>query len=188
MPVHPTVFKIAPSPDSILAVEVRQLGWSKKKHLFVFERYSGEFVYDPEQPLASRIELSIEADSVICRDSAKGQRQRDRLTDFARQEALAAHRFPRIQIQSERFVAKALRGFVAEGTLSFHEASRPIRANFDFGVLKRDRLQIDSDATLRLSEYNLPRPSSLLGMIRTDDEVVLHALVWGTIADSDVSL
>jgi polyisoprenoid-binding protein YceI len=184
MSAHHTVYKISPSPDSTLAVEIRETGLAKRKHLFVFEQYSGALLYDPEHPLESVLNLSIEARSVRCRDPVSKRRQLMHRTEFARSQALAAADHPLITVQSQRFQAKLLRGFIAEGTLSFRGVDRMLKANIGFGVPKKDRLQIDADATLRLSEYNLPRPSSLFGLIRTEDDVVLHALIWGTMANA----
>ncbi len=136
-------------------------------------------MYDPEQPLESVLNLSIEASSVACRDPLQKHKQQEHLTEFARSQGLAAAQHPLITVKSQRFMAKPLRGFVAEGTLSFRGVDRLLKANIGFGVPKKDRLQIDADATLRLSEYDVPRPSSLFGLIRTEDDVVLHALIWG---------
>ncbi len=180
MPARHTVYKISPSPDSTLAIEIRKTGLVKRKHLFVFEQFSGELTYDPDQPLDSALNLSIEANSLVCRDSDAKPKVRQRLTQFALKQALRADDHPVVLIQSQRFLAKPLRGFIAEGTLRFHGVDRNIKANIGFGVPKKDRVQVDADATLRLSDYNLPRPSRLFGLIRTEDEVVLHALIWGT--------
>jgi polyisoprenoid-binding protein YceI len=185
MPIPPTVFKISPSPDSTLAVEVRKAGWAKGKHLFVFEQFSGALSYDQERPLDSVLDLTIDANSVVCRDQEAKPKQREDMTKFAREQALASSQHPEIKMRSIRFIAKPLRGFVAEGTLSFHGGDHAIRANIGFGALRGNRIQIDADSTLRLSDYKLPAPSSLFGLIRTEDEVVLHALIWGISDSSD---
>jgi polyisoprenoid-binding protein YceI len=181
MSARHTVYTISPSPDSTLAIEIKKTGLVKRKHLFVFEQFSGELIYDPEQPLDSVVNLSVEANSLVCRDSDAKPKVRRHLTQFAQAEALRVQDHPVVLIQSQRFLAKPLRGYIAEATLQFHGIDRNIKANVGFGVPKKDRVQLDADATLRLSDYNLPRPSSLFGLIRTEDEVVLHALIWGTI-------
>ncbi len=177
MPTH--VYTISPSPDSTLAVEISRSGLQKRKHLFVFEQYAGELAYDPDQPLNSRLKLAIEADSLAVRGAQEKRRTRDKLTRFALTQVLRPQDHPALRIESQRFIAKPLRGFVLEGVLHFRGIDRSIKANIGFGVEKNRRLQIDADATLRLSELNLPRPTSLCGLIRTEDEIVLHALIWG---------
>lgn len=181
MSARHTVYTISPSPDSTLAIEIKKTGLVKRKHLFVFEQFSGELIYDPDQPLDSVVNLSVEASSLVCRDSDAKPKVRQRLTHFVQTEALRVQDHPVVLIQSQRFLAKPLRGYIAEATLKFHGIDRNIKANVGFGVPKKDRVQLDADATLRLSDYNLPRPSSLFGLIRTEDEIVLHALIWGTI-------
>ena len=175
MPAPHSDFTISPSPDSALALEVKQTGLIKRKHLFVFEQYQGVLSYHPDQPLLSTLRLSIDAQSLICRNSKKAQS----LSHFARHEALLANEFPEIELRSERFTAKPLRGYIFEGTLCLHGVDRSIKANVGFGPLKNGRVNIDADAAIRLSDFDLPRPSSLFGLIRTEDEVVLHALLWG---------
>ena len=182
MPASHTVYTISPSPDSTLAVEIKKTGLVKRKHLFVFERYSGSLNYDPDVPLASVFNLDVEADSILCRDSTQKSATGQRLTRFAREEVLHSKSHPELTIRSQRFTAKPLRGFVGEGTLCFGGIERSFKANIGFGVLKKDRLQIDADAALRLSDLGLPRPSSFLGLIQTQDEIVLHALVWGIVS------
>ncbi len=177
MPMH--VYTISPSPDSTLAVEISRSGLRKRKHLFVFEQYAGELAYDPNRPLDSRLKLSIQAESLAIRGAQEKKRRRQQLTHFALTRVLRPQEHAIVCIESHRFIAKPLRGFIAEGSLQFHGIERSVKANIGFGVEKKGRLQIDADATLRLSELNLPRPSSLCGLIRTEDEIVLHALVWG---------
>ncbi|HEX4170540.1 MAG TPA: YceI family protein [Bryobacteraceae bacterium] len=174
-----TVYTISPSPDSTLAVETRKAGLKKEKHLFIFERFSGTLVYDPERPLDTTLNLLIDARSVLCRDRSQKPKRAATLTRFAADQALATSRYPEIQLASKRFVAKPLRGFVAEASLHLHGVEHPIKANIGFGVRKNDRIQIDADAALCLSQFGIPRPSSLFGLIHTEDEIVLHALIWG---------
>ena len=164
-----TVYTISPSPDSTIAVEIKESGLRKRKHLFVFERFSGELLYHPNQPLASTLKLHIEVAS---------------LTDRGAQEALLAEAHSAIILESRSFRAKPLRGFIAEGTLTLHGLQHDIRANVEFGPVKKGRVHMEGDATLSLSQLRLPRPTSLFGLVRTDDMAVLHASLWG-ISQSD---
>ncbi|HEY7208733.1 MAG TPA: YceI family protein [Bryobacteraceae bacterium] len=179
MSARSTVYTISPSPDSTLAIETRTSGLAKRKHLFIFERFRGALIYDPEQPLDTALNLTVEAGSLVCRDDREKPGKRARLTQTVLREALGSDTHPELQLQSERFIAKPLRGFVVEGTLRFRGIDRAVKANIGFGTEKKNRLQIDADATVRLSDFGVPRPSSLFGLVRTNDEVVLHALIWG---------
>ena len=156
-----TVYTISPSPDSAVAVEIKESGLRKQKHLIVFERYAGELFYDPERPLETSVKLRIEAASV---------------SDPSARKLLSDHE---ILIESRSFRAKPLRGFVGDGTLRFRGADHEIRANIGFGPVKNGRVHIDADSTLLFSRLGLPRRTSLFGLIRTEDEAVLHASLWG---------
>ena len=178
-----TVYTISPSPDSTLANAARASGVVKHKYLFVFERFRGTLIYDPEQPLDSALNLTIEAASLACRDGQHRSFKRTRHLEAALRQALGSETHPELQLESTRLVAKPLRGFILEGTLRFRGLEHSVRANLGFGTEKKYRLQIDADAAVRLSDFGVAAPSSLLGLIRTLDEVVLHAYLWGTTAN-----
>jgi polyisoprenoid-binding protein YceI len=175
-----TVYTISPSPDSTLAIETSTSGLARRKHLFAFENFRGTLIYDPEQPLDTVLNLTIEAASLVCRDDGTRRGKRARLTEAALRNALGSEHHPELQLESKRFLEKPLRGFILEGTLRFRNVERPVKANIGFGARKKDRLQIDADAAVRLSEIGVARPSSLFGLIHTNDEVVLHAYLWGS--------
>ncbi|HLH03296.1 MAG TPA: YceI family protein [Bryobacteraceae bacterium] len=178
-----TVYTISPSPDSTLAIETRTAGLVKQKHLFVFERFRGTLIYDPDQPLDSALHLTIEPASLACRDNGRNSNKRTRHLETALREALGSDTHPELQLESTRLVPKALRGFILEGTLRFRGLEHAVKANLGFGTEKKYRLQIDADAAVRLSDFGVRCPSSLFGLIRTEDEVVLHAYLWGVKAN-----
>ena len=177
-----TLYTISPSPDSTLAVEINETGLIKRKHLFIFERFIGRLTYNPDLPLETVLSLKIDAGSVLCKSSHEGPGTREKLTTFARTQALAAGAHPELQIESQYFLAKPLRGFTVEGTSQFKGMQRELKANIGFGVEKNGRLQIDADAIVRLSCFGIAQHTSLFGLNRTSDEAVLHALIWGTAA------
>ena len=178
MPARHTIYTISPSPDSALALEVCQKGWSQRKYLFAFERFSGELIYDPECPLETKLSLVIQVDSLAYRHSPKGPKS-DALSRLALRRAHEARTHPELTFTSRQFRAKLLRGFVVEGVVTFGGAERTTTANIGFGVEKKNWLQVDADATVRLSDWNLPRPRSILRCAHTENEAVLHALLWG---------
>jgi polyisoprenoid-binding protein YceI len=180
MPAQHTVYTISPSPDSTLAIEIRKIGLVRRKHLFAFERFRGALIYDPELPLDTVLNLTVETDSLVCRDAREKPKHRERLTRLALGAVAGEGTHPELQIESRRFIAKPLRGYVVEGVLRFRGVDRSIKANIGFGNEKKNRLQIDADATVRLSDFGVRLPSSLFGLVRTEDEVVLHALIWGS--------
>ena len=175
-----TIYAIKPLPESALAVDVGVSGLRKGKHLFFFEQYRGELAYDPEDPLALRMRLEIDASSVHCRSSTSQARENEEFARWARREALKAQAHPTITFTSTAVSPKPLRGFSVEGNLSVGGIARPIKANVVFGVPKNGRLQVDADATVPLSQFEIPSRTSLMGLIRTEDQVLLRALLWCT--------
>lgn len=174
-----TVYTISPSADSTLALEVSKTGlMRRRKHMLFFENFAGELSYVPEHPESSRLDLSIDAPSVVCRDQWLKPKQQQMVTSYARNEALAAGRHPEIRFTSTRISAKALRGFVVEGVLNLRGIGRNVRVNVVLSPLKRGRFQIDGDATLLLSDFGIAPPSMLFGLIGTQDDTLLRLLLW----------
>ena len=63
------LYTILPSNDSTLAIEVVKTGLLRqKKHILFFENFSGNLRYTPYHPESSRVDLLVDARSVVCRD------------------------------------------------------------------------------------------------------------------------
>jgi polyisoprenoid-binding protein YceI len=174
----PTDYTIRPSNESTVAVEVFKTGLTpRKKHVVFFERFNGSMHFT-QDPAACRIILTIDATSVACRDASLRKRKRRAIEDFVREDVLAAHLFPEIQFTSTCVSAKALRGFVVEGLLKIRDTSANVRANLVLSPMTNGQLQLDSDALLRLSDFGLPRPSAMFGLVGTAETAVAHLLLW----------
>jgi polyisoprenoid-binding protein YceI len=190
-----TLYTISPSEDSTIAVELLRTGplARKKKQTLFFESFHGEMHMATDHPASSRILLAVDAASVVCRDTSltvKDERtgrlvhvvrvkQRQAVAGFVRKQALAAATYPEIRFTSTSIRAKALRGFVVTGILQIREISRELKVNLSLGPTTRTRaFQLDADAPLRLSDFGLPRPSAMLGLIGTSDDAVLHLRLW----------
>ncbi len=44
--------------------------------------------------------------------------------------------------------------------------------------MKHDRFQVDGDASIRLTDFEIKPPSAFLGLIGTNDEVLVRLLLW----------
>jgi polyisoprenoid-binding protein YceI len=180
MPDRATSYTISPSGDSTLAIEISKTGLSRrKKHLLFFERFSGEMCFAENNPAAFKLTLSVDAASVVCRDDKLSEKKRRAISEFVRNNVLAATGHPEIRFTSNSIRAKALRGFVVEGTLKIRDTARTVEVSTVLSPRRADYFQIDGDATLRLSDFALPRPSTLFGLIGTKDEAPLRILLWG---------
>jgi polyisoprenoid-binding protein YceI len=174
-------YALLPSNDSTLAIEVCKTGlMRKKKHLLFLERFSGQLSYFPDAPEMSCVQMTVDVNSLVCRDPWLRPKKREVVARYARSEALIAASHPEITFLSTRMSRKPLRGFLIEGQLKIRDVTRPINLNVVLNPAKKDGLQIDGDAVFRLSEFGIARPSSHFGLIGTQDEVLIHALLWAT--------
>lgn len=176
-----TSYTILPSNDSTLAVEVYKTGlMRRKKHLLFFEGFRGELDYVPQAPERSRVKMTIDAASLVCRDKWLKSRRQQEVSRYARGEILAADRYPHITFASDRMTEKRIRGFAVDGVLTVRDMARTVNLNLVVNQTKPETLQIDGDAMFRLSEFGVSRPSSLFGLIGTKDEVLIRLLLWAT--------
>jgi polyisoprenoid-binding protein YceI len=176
-------YTISPSEDSTIAVEVFKTRlMRKRKHLFFFQNFGGQLFFSPVQPENSRLDLTVDAKSVVCRDAWLKARKQRRITEYARNRALAADRHPEIHFASNRIAPKPLRGFVVEGVLKVCGITRILKANMVVNPRTDGRLQLDADSSIRLSDFGITPPSSYFGLAGTKDEAVLHLLLWARTA------
>jgi polyisoprenoid-binding protein YceI len=176
-----TFYTILPSNDSTLAVEVYKTGLMKrKKHLLFFEQFRGELSYVPERPETSRVNMTIDVASLICRDKWLKPKRQQHVSSYTRKEVLAADQYPHITFASNRVTTKPIRGFSVEGVLSIRNMTRAVNLNLVVNQTKPETLQIDGDAVFRMSEFGIRQPSSLFGLVGTKDEVLIRLLLWAT--------
>ena len=176
-----TIYTISPSIDSTIALEIEKTGLLRgKKHQLLFEKFQGELCYVPGYPESSRLDMIIDAASVVCRDKWLKPKQQAQVTSYARREALDAVRHPEIRFASNRISAKPLRGFVVDGVLTLRGVGRNVRVNVVLNPMKNNRFQVDGDGTVRLSDFGIKPPSSLLGLIGSKDDSLLRLLLWAT--------
>ncbi len=180
MPERATRYTISPSADSTLAIEVSKTCFMRgRKHLLFFENFTGDLCFAEDDLTAFKLNLVIDASSVVCRDVRLSQRKCSALAEFARDQALAATACPEIRFTSNTIRAKALRGFVVLGSLQIRGVTRTVEVSTVLSHRHKGSLQIDGDAALRLSDFALPTRSALFGLIGTKDEAAVRILLWG---------
>jgi len=179
MPERANFCTISPSADSTLAVELSKTGLSRRKtRLLFFEKFTGEMCFAENALAAFKLTLAIDANSLVCRDAGLSEKKRSVITEFARYNALAANVHPEIRFTSHSIRPKPLRGFVVHCSLEIRGTARPVEVSLVLSPRHKDSLQLDGDATLRLSDFALPRPSALFGLIGTKDEAAVRILLW----------
>ncbi len=171
-------YTISPSNDSTIAVEIWRTAFSKKrKYVIFFEDFCGELRLGPEEHGVSAFGLTVNASSAICCDKGLSAIRRKRVTSYAREVALAAQRYPKLQFASARISTKQLRGFAMEGQLKVRDVSQTVRVNAVLNQVKGS-FQIDGDSTFRLSQFGIDPPRRFFGLVRVQDEVLVQILLW----------
>ncbi len=179
MPTNETRFTIEPTSESSVAVQVFKSGlMTKRKHTLFFQRYRGLVEYNSENPEQSRVELSLDADSVVCRDEWLKPDKRQDLLAFVHKDVLAADRHQRIAFASERVERKSPTRFEMLGNLNIRGSIKPVVSEVVVLPKGKDRLEIDGHARIKLSDYGIQWPSAFFGLIGTKDEIKLRFLLW----------
>ena len=174
-------YAILPSNDSTLAVELYRTGLARrKKHLVFFEDFRGKFISSGNDAEGSQMQIAINASSAVCRDAWLSAKKQEELSRFARDNVLATGQHPEIKFESSSVARKRIRGFVVKGTLNIRGTARDATVNVVINQTKPDTLQLDGDATLRLSEFGIEPPSWFLGLTKIKDEVLIRVLLWAT--------
>ncbi len=166
------VYRLEPGPGNRFAVEVEKTGlMSGKKHLFLFERYRGKLSWDAESPERSSVEWILEAPSIVCKDTWVKPKEIVKIEKVAREEMLAAGRYPEIRFRSEAVVRKGEDEFEVRGGLTIRDRTVPVAVFVRRLPAQGTRLRFQGSATVRLKDYGLKPPSALLGAIGTKNEM-----------------
>jgi polyisoprenoid-binding protein YceI len=91
----------------------------------VFNRFSGDILFDPDDLATSRVDVSIEVASLDTRNQKRDEHLRSE--DF-----FAANAFPLMRFQSRRIMALGQGRFVARGNLTIKGVSKEIDLPFTF--------------------------------------------------------
>jgi polyisoprenoid-binding protein YceI len=172
-------YTILPSNDSTVAVEVcRSRFGRRQKYILYFESFRGEMTFARDDLAAFKIQLNIDPRSVACFRNGLSEKTRRKVADFARDLLASGGR--EIQFTAGSLRAKPLRGYAIEGVLHVRGISRVVTISAVLSPLRKDTLQIDGDSAIRLSDFDLPCPSSLFGLLSTRDEAPIRLLLWAT--------
>ncbi|MBV9085727.1 MAG: YceI family protein, partial [Acidobacteriaceae bacterium] len=179
MPTSEALYTISPTNDSTLVIEILKTGLlRRRKHHIFFEKFVGNLCYSAERPEASKVSLTIESASAVCRDQWLNKRKQASVTRYVRDRALQSSAHPTIQFVSRRIELKPLRGFVVEGELKILGVSRVIKVNVVLTPGRQESLQVDGDTIIKLSDFGIQRPSSFFVLAGTQDDALIRALVW----------
>jgi polyisoprenoid-binding protein YceI len=137
-----------------------------------FNKMSGVFNLDAENPAKSEIDVTVDAGSV---DTANAERDKHlRNADF-----FDVEKFPSIRFQSTSVRSEDAGPFVASGNLTLHGVTRPVTVDIDAtgsgkGMLGEVRSGLEAVFVIRRSEFGMDRMVGPVG-----DEVRLMVSLEG---------
>ena len=168
----PIPYEIRPAPQNRFVLEVFKTGlMSGKKHTFEFERYSGAVSFDREAPQNSRVELSIEGASAVCKDTWVSQKDLAKIQKAALEDMLDVAHHPRLTFTSTRVIPRGPDRYDVEGALTIRGIAKPAVVHVTAAPATDQSLALAGTAEVRLRDYGLKPPGAALGAIGTRNEM-----------------
>ncbi|MBI1791481.1 MAG: YceI family protein [Acidobacteria bacterium] len=163
-------YRIEPAEGSRFTLSVEKTGLYKgKKHLLVYERYSGLLRYDPATPAASQVRFAVEAASAALRDDWGSGPNHKKILAYAFGNMMDAERHPRITFTSSRVEPGGEQQFRVTGTLEIRGIAKPCEVAVHLDTLDDGALVLEGRAAIRMTDYGLKPPTAALGAIGTKD-------------------
>jgi polyisoprenoid-binding protein YceI len=167
-------FEIKPAPGSRFALEIYKTGlFSGKKHLFLFERYTGTLNYNAAAPESSKVDLTVEAASFVVKDDWVSEKQ----AKSVREEAEGKNGLEVSKHASIRFVsssmARAGDAFTVQGTLTIRGIEKPVSVAVSMKPGEGGMLRFEGKAEVKLKDYGIKPPTAALGAIGTKNEMAV---------------
>ncbi len=165
-------YDFRPAPGARFALIVYKTGLlSGKRHVFLFERYRGTLARDPGNPERSRVEMHIEAGSLVCTDTWVSDKDRQKIERTALEDMLAAKQHPELVFSSERVARRADGSYEVQGSLNIRGIAKPAAVVVRLAERAGRIVSASGESTVRLKDYGLKPPSAALGMIGTKNEM-----------------
>jgi len=167
---QPRNLRVAPAPDTRFALEVEKTGVLRgKKHLFLFERYSGTLAVDVQYPERSRMELEIDSRSAVLKDDWVDAKDMKKILEVTQMDLLDSARHPKLRFVSTRITAAGANSFTVVGDLTIRNVTNAVTV----AVVHKGGEVFEGSAKVKLTDYKLKPPSALLGAIGTKDEMTV---------------
>ncbi|MBY0506016.1 MAG: YceI family protein [Bryobacteraceae bacterium] len=165
--------RVAPAAGNRFALEVEKTGLlSGKKHLFLFERYSGTLQLDPAAPEKSSIQLEIEARSAILKDDWVSASDAKKIADYAQMKMMDSAKYPLLKFASTGISARGNGVYEVRGNLTIRDVTKPVL------VMVTEKGGVcEGKAAVKLSDFKLKPAGALLGAIGTKDEMTVSFLL-----------
>jgi polyisoprenoid-binding protein YceI len=153
-------------PELNLYVEKTGL-LSGKKHHFVFEKYEVKLDVNAAAPAQSRVQLRIDAGSIVCKDTWVSAKDLNKIRQMALEDMLAVVQYRDITFYSTEIRQVSAASFQVTGMLTVRDVTKPVVVN-----VKREGGVLSGSAVVKLTDYNLKPPSAALGLVGTKNEMM----------------
>jgi polyisoprenoid-binding protein YceI len=172
---EPRAYRIEPNADSRFALEVFKTGlMSGKKHVLVFARFEGQLDYDAQRPEQSRVELTVDAASLVVTDDWVNEKDRAKIADEALNHQLAAKQYPQLEFRSASIRTAGGPGrYEVQGELTIRGTAKPVVVLVNMQEKDGGRLVFEGEGTVKMKDYGLKPPSAAMGMIGTKNEMLV---------------
>lgn len=168
---EPSSYTIAPADAGRFELKVYKTGlMSGKVHVFVFDRYEGTFVYDPDAPRQAQVEFTVESDSIRCLDDWVSEKDRGKILKEARGPMLAVDQHPTLRFEAEGLTPASDGGFTTEGRLTIRDRTQTIPVRVEL-TRQGDGFGIGGSAVVSLEDFGLDPPSAAFGLVGTKSEM-----------------
>jgi len=123
---EPRVYNLHSGDQGRLELTVEKNGLlSGKKHLFTFSQYEGTLRFDRERPEASTVSFSLQAATILCRDTWLSAKDLRKVQEFAVKDMLAADKYPKIGFRSTAIRKADASRYEVDGILTIRDVSKP---------------------------------------------------------------
>lgn len=165
--------RVAPAAGTRFALEVEKTGlMSGKKHLFLFERYSGVLRLDAAAPEKSSIQLEIESRSAVLKDDWVSAKDAQKIADYAQMQMLDSAKYPLLKFASTAITARGNGVYDVLGMLTIRNVTQPVL------VTVTEKAGVcEGQAVVKLSDFKLKPAGALLGAIGTRNEMKVSFLL-----------
>ena len=120
--------------------------------------------------------LTIDARSIVCRDTWVSAKDLDKVQRVAYDEMLVAGKFPSITFHFGNIRQVAADRYDVHGELTIRDITRPAVV----AVELKPHNTFAGSATVRMTNFGLKPPSAALGLIGTKDEMTLSFVLRAT--------
>ena len=157
-----------------------------QQHILFFDRYSGEIQYDQEDEERANMRFVVESRSITCKDKWLTGKQRKKVVSFTLSKMLVAHRFPEIKFSSTGITKTASHQYDVRGDLTIRGMTRPTFIQVVAKQIGTERLEFDGEMIIRMKDYDMKPPTSVLGFAGTKNKMRLRFHFWAERVKTDV--